>query len=213
MTEMCGGHTAAAIGHSKQDPAVRWALLLHDLGKPYCAEPDAAGVMHFYGHARRSAEMAEGIFRRLHGEKAFMERVCTLVQAHDAAPEPNRKSVRRWIGRYGQELLFQLLEVMEADCLAHVQTPVIQARYQTILDFSALVQQVLAEEHCFAIRDLAVNGRDVIAMGISPGPRVGELLHALLTEVLEERCPNERTALLHRLLELVNAGKGQNHAD
>ena len=206
-------HTAMAVGYGLQEPAVRWALLFHDLGKPCCMTRDADGSAHFYGHAGQSAEMAEAILRRLHGEKAFMERVCTLVREHDRGMEVNRKTVRRWISRFGQEQLFQLLAVMEADCLAHVQTPLIQARYKAVLDFTALARQVLAEECCFTLKDLAVNGRDILALGVSPGPSVGELLQGLLTEVLEDRCANEKGALLERLLELMATEKGQSHAD
>lgn len=105
------------------------------------------------------------------------------------------------------------MEVKRADCLAHVETPKSRARYEAVLEFTALTQQVLAEESCFSVRDLAVSGKDVLGLGVRPGPQVGQLLNWLLTEVLEERCSNARPELLRRLCEKLESGKGQNYAD
>lgn len=207
------GHTIEAVGHSAPDPLVRWALLLHDLGKPACFTLDAAGVGHFYGHPIYSEELTKNIFTRLHVDKATMEKVGKLVRHHDEDGLPNRKTVRRWINRYGSDLLFQLLEVKRADCLAHVKTQRSVARYNAVIEFTKLARQVLEEEQCFSVRDLAVNGKDVLAMGVHPGPQVGDLLERLLDDVLEERCCNERKALLQRMHEILESEKGRNHAD
>ncbi len=193
------GHTLEALGYSRPDPLVRWTLLCHDLGKPDCFTVDRQGVGHFYGHPARSAELAEGILRRLHADRETIETVRTLVACHDSGAPAERKNVRRWIGRFGPDTLLRLLEVQRADCLAHVMTPRAKARYENVMRFAALTRQVLREERCFSVRDLEVRGEDVLALGVQPGPEVGQLLQCLLTEVLEERCPNQRPALLARL--------------
>lgn len=202
------GHTIEALGYSRPEPLVRWALLLHDLGKPDCFTQDAQGIGHFYGHPLRSEELTRQIFDRLHGDRATTEAVSALVRHHDEGAPPERKTVRRWIGRFGPELLFALMEVKRADCLAHVETPKSRARYDAVLAFTALARQVLAEEQCFSLRDLAIGGKDVLAMGVSPGPQVGRLLETLLEEVLDDRCANEPRALKARLQALLDDEKG-----
>lgn len=211
------GHTLEALGRSRPDPVVRWALLLHDLGKPDCFTVDDWGIGHFYGHPRRSEELARQIFERLHADSATREAVCTLVRRHDEGAPADRRVVRRWIGRLGPDLLRKLLEVKQADGLAHADTPKARARYEAVLEFAALTDRVLEEEQCFTVRDLQISGRDVLAAGVQPGPQVGRMLQRLLEEVLEERCVNTKTALKQRMKEILCAfpqdEKGQYDAD
>jgi tRNA nucleotidyltransferase (CCA-adding enzyme) len=204
------GHTLEALGYSRPEPRIRWALLLHDLGKPECFTVDHRGVGHFYGHPARSEALARQCFARLHVDRATTEAVAALVGQHDAGAPVERKVVRRWLGRFGPELLLDLLEVKRADCLAHVDTPKSRARYQAVLDFTALTQVVLEEERCFSVKDLEISGKDILALGVQPGPQVGRLLEALLTEVLEDRCGNDRAALTARCREMLERN---DHAD
>jgi tRNA nucleotidyltransferase (CCA-adding enzyme) len=204
------GHTLEAISYSRREPLVRWALLFHDLGKPACFTLDDQGVGHFYGHPAKSEDLVRQCFARLHVDKATTEAVATLVRQHDAGAPVERKVVRRWIGRFGQSLLLDLLEVKRADCLAHVETPRSRARYQAVMDFTALTHQVLGEERCFSVKDLEISGKDILALGGKPGPQVGQILDALLTEVLEERCGNTTEELTARCRELL---EGNDHAD
>ncbi len=206
-------HTVAAVGFSEADAEVRWALLLHDLGKPDRFTRDENGEGHFRGHPARSEELARGIFARLRADRETTEAVCTLVRHHDDQIRPEKTVVRRWIGRYGPELLEKLLAVMRADILAHRDTEQSRDRYRRALEFTDLVHQVLKEESCFAVRDLAVSGSDVMAMGVPAGPRVGQILRSLLSDVLEERCANTSEALLDRLREMLTSEEGESHAD
>ena len=192
------GHTVEALGYSLPDPEIRWALLLHDLGKPACATTDERGISHFYGHPQRSAEMARDIFRRLRADRAATEAVCTLVTHHDAGAPVTRRGVRRQIHKFGPELLRKLLEVKRCDTLAHAQVPKCISRYEDILAFARLTEQVLEEESCFQVSDLAVKGSDLLSMNLAPGPQIGRILTLLLEDVLEERCKNEKAALLRQ---------------
>lgn len=201
------GHTVEAVAHSRPEKLVRWALLLHDLGKPDCSTVDDRGIGHFYGHPVRSAEMAREIFSRLHADRETAETVCTLVRHHDDGAPVTRKTVRRWLGRYGSTVLLALLEVKRADTLAHANTPAARERYRAVLAFTALTHQVLREETCFSVKDLDLTGRDLLALGMRPGPAVGQMLQRLLEDVWEERCPNRRQDLL------AQAQKGLEHAD
>ena len=198
-------HTLEALGKSGTDPMVRWALLLHDLGKPDCFTLDDRGVGHFYGHPRRSMELAEEIFERLRSEKKTRETVCLLVRDHDREAPATLKNARRWIAQYGPEVLPLLLEVKRCDCLAHVDTPKTRQRYDNLMEMTRLIGECMEREHCFTIRNLPVNGGDVMAMGIPAGPQVGRLLQELLDAVLDGACQPERQQLMDLLKKRVAA--------
>lgn len=195
-------HTLEALGKSQPEPMIRWALLLHDLGKPQCFTRDEHGTGHFYGHPHRSEEIAEELFRRLHPSGRMRDTVCTLVAHHDDDRPATEKNARRLVGTFGPELMTLLMEVRRCDILAHQDTPKTRMRYDNHLKMSGLIRQAIEESRCCKISDLEISGEDVLALGIPSGPRVGQLLRQLLDEVLEERCPNQRQALLVRLREL-----------
>lgn len=200
-------HTLEALGKSGPDPIVRWALLLHDLGKPDCFTLDDRGIGHFYGHPQRSMELAEQILDRFHGDKKTRDTICLLVRDHDREAPATIKNARRWIARYGRDNVRLLLEVKRCDCLAHVDTPKTRARYNNLMEMTRLIRECLETEQCFSVRDLPVKGGDVMALGVPAGPQVGRILERLLDGVLDGTCPPEREALLERLKQIINERK------
>lgn len=200
-------HTLEALGKSRPDPIVRWALLLHDLGKPDCFTLDDRGIGHFYGHPQRSMELAKQILDRFHGDKKTRDTICLLVRDHDREAPATIKNARRWIARYGRDNVRLLLEVKRCDCLAHVDTPKTRARYNNLMEMTRLIRECLETEQCFSVRDLPVKGGDVMALGVPAGPQVGRILEGLLEDVLDGACPPEREALLERLKQLINERK------
>ena len=200
-------HTLEALGKSRPDPIARWALLLHDLGKPDCFTLDDRGIGHFYGHPQRSMELAEQILDRFHGDKKTRDTICLLVRDHDREAPATIKNARRWIARYGRDNVRLLLEVKRCDCLAHVDTPKTRARYNNLMEMTRLIRECLETERCFSVRDLPVKGGDVMALGVPAGPQVGRILEGLLGDVLDGACPPEREALLERLKQLINERK------
>ena len=189
-------HSAAACEAVPAEPALRLAALLHDLGKPDCFFTDDAGVGHFYGHAERGAEIADALLRRLRFDNDSRERIGALVRYHDARIEPTERSVLRALRRFGADLFFDLTALKRADALAHAPGPDRDARVQRSADLERLGRALLEREACFSLRDLAVNGGDLLAAGLSPGPAVGQALNALLDAVTDGRVANERAALL-----------------
>lgn len=200
-------HTLEALGKSGPDPIVRWALLLHDLGKPDCFTLDDRGIGHFYGHPQRSMELAEQILDRFHGDKKTRDTICLLVRDHDREAPATIKNARRWIARYGRDNVRLLLEVKRCDCLAHVDTPKTRTRYNNLMEMTRLIRECLETEQCFSVRDLPVKGGDVMALGVPAGPQVGRILERLLDGVLDGTCPPEREALLERLKQVINERK------
>ena len=187
------GHAAHAVAAAPPDPVLRWVMLLHDLGKPQCFTLDEQGVGHFHGHHRPSAEMAEAVCRRLRFDKATAQRICMLVRYHDRPIPLTEKAIRRAMNQLGVEGLRQLCAVKRADNLA--QHPDYRGRQREINEGEAIMDELLAKDACFSLKQLAVNGRDMAALGLE-GPAIGQALQALLEAVMDGETDNDRTALL-----------------
>ena len=188
-------HTIHAVEAAPADVTLRLAMLLHDIGKPACKSTDEQGIDHFYGHPAVSAQMADEMLRALKFDSKTQERVLLLVERHDIQMPPRSQVIRRWLNRLGPEAFFQLLEVKRADNMGQAPEKV-QDRLVELDEIKAKAEQILAERQCLTLKDLAVDGRDVIAAGIEPGPEVGRVLEELLERVLSGEVPNEREVLL-----------------
>lgn len=193
------GHTMQALANAEHyhrfpdewaDGYVRMALLLHDIGKPDSKTTDENGYDHFYGHASVSAQKAEQVLRRLRYSNAFVGTVVELVAAHDVEFVPTKACARRLLNKFGVDQLQRLLKLRECDNRAH--TLEAWARFESnAVPFAAVLQQVLDEESAFSLKDLAINGKDLIAAGYKPGPQMGKLLNSLLDAVITEQCKND----------------------
>lgn len=186
-------HVAHVVEGVPGEVALRWAALLHDVGKPDCFTIDAAGCGHFYGHASASAELADAIMRRLKASTALREQVVTLVRLHMTEIPAEKKTVRRWLSRLGEETFFALMHLQEADMGSKgTGLPAEESRFVIPRQWA---REIMEENACLHLKDLAVNGRDLLALGYV-GPEIGQTLQKLLDLVLEEQLPNEKQALL-----------------
>lgn len=187
-------HSAAAMEHMPPESVLRLAALFHDVGKPERFTVDAQGVGHFYGHARRSAEIADAVAARLRLDRASRERIVTLIRHHDLIIEPEERAVKRALGRLTPDVFFQLLQLKRADNLA--QAPEYHTRQSDYDRLEAIARDIIAEQQCFCLRDLAVNGNDLRAAGMQPGKSLGSALELLLGAVIEGSVENEKSTLL-----------------
>ena len=187
------GHTAHAVAAAPPDPVLRWAMLLHDLGKPSCFTLDEQGVGHFHGHHRPSAEMAETVCRRLRFDRAAAQQICMLVRYHDRPIPLTERAIRRAMNQLGVEGLRQLCAVKRADNLA--QHPDYRGRQREINEGEAIMDELLRKDACFSLKQLAVNGWDMAALGLE-GPAIGQMLQTLLEAVMDGAADNDRDALL-----------------
>ncbi|MFR3920729.1 MAG: HD domain-containing protein [Dysosmobacter welbionis] len=186
-------HTLHAMEKVKPEPELRLTMLLHDIGKPNCFTVDGLGCGHFYGHPAESARMAEAMLGRLMAETVLRETVVQLVAWHDRNIPRTRPGVARALGALGERDLRRLLDVKRADNLA--QAPASRFLQGEIDRAECILDQLLVEGACISLRQLAVNGRDLLAMGLSC-PAVGQTLRELLNALLDDSLPNERHALL-----------------
>lgn len=195
-------HTLTAIGLAPAEATVRLALFFHDIGKPGCYKLDEDGVAHYLGHGWISAELAQTVMHRLRFDNATIHAVRELVFYHDATVSAQPKGMRRWLHKLGEEQLRRLLTVKKADALAHrpsTQSP----KLRQLEAITACMEQVLTMGQCYTLRQLAVDGRDLLALGLPPGAAVGRVLDELLRMVIEEQIENEAAALLAAASRLI----------
>ena len=189
-------HTAHVTAAVPPDQTLRWAALLHDVGKVPTFTLDEAGQGHFLGHAKVSAQMADGALLRLKAPTALRQRVVLLIEKHMNPIPSERKVLRRWLSRLGSETLEQLLQLQEADMGSKgTGIPEDSAQFTQIRQ---LMAQIEAENACLSIKDLAVDGHDLMALGYT-GKEIGQTLQKLLDQVLDETLPNEKAALLNAI--------------
>lgn len=186
-------HTAHVVGAVPGDLTLRWAALLHDVGKITTFTLDETGRGHFYGHAQMSAEAADTILRRLKAPTALREGVTALIRHHMTRLEEDKRLLKRRVRTLGWETVEQLLLLQEADMGSKGTGE--EQDFDQFRRIRALLEEIRAENACLRLQDLAVNGKDMMALGLR-GPDIGKTLNALLDAVLEERVPNDREALL-----------------
>ena len=190
-------HTARAVESVPPQLHLRWAALLHDIGKPDTCVIDEAGEGHYHGHAQKSAQMADAALLRLKAPTALRKQVTDLISRHMSPLEPDKHLLRRRLGKYGIQETWDLLALQKADYFA-TGTKEAPGPFPEI---AQIIEEILAEAACFSIRDLAINGNDLIELGFAPGPKLGQCLEMLLRLVQEDAIPNEKEALLRKAKE------------
>ena len=191
-------HTIRAVEAAPADGILRLTMLLHDIGKPSCKSTDEKGIDHFYGHPSAGAKLAGQMLRALKFDNKTRERVGILVEHHDVQIPCQDRSIRKWMGRLGTETFFQLLEVKRADGMGQ-DYELVKDRFVELEEMKAKAEEIVAQGQCLSLKDLSVNGKDVIAAGVVPGPEVGRVLNKLLERVMNGDAANQRQELLKLL--------------
>lgn len=190
-------HTALAVENVPPDPVLRVTMLLHDCGKPLARTTDEEGIGHYRGHQAISASLAEETLNRLRFDHAAAERIVKLVKAHDIPLSTERKLLLRRLNEFGEKDLRALFLVHRADRIATGTRNPDHAREHCI-ELNQALDRLLSERPCFSLKDLQVNGTDLLARGFR-GKQIGEALQHLLDQVIDGALPNERSALLASL--------------
>ncbi|MBI5045092.1 MAG: HD domain-containing protein [Candidatus Levybacteria bacterium] len=203
-------HTTDVFDHNifslkfcpSSDPIVRFATLIHDIGKPRVATKDENGYVIFHNHEIVGAKMAHEICERLRFSKKERERITKLIRWHMFTVDEHitDSAVRRFIRRVGTENVKDMMDLRIGDRLGGgTQT----AESWRLKLFKKRVEEQLAPAP-FSVNDLAIDGNDIMKeLKIKPGRQIGELLQKLFEEVDEDLSKNTREYLLKRLKELV----------
>ena len=186
-------HSLKALEQSKNELHIRLALFLHDIGKPFVAHFDEKGEQHYYSHPKKSAELTEKILTRLRFDNDTKEKVLTLVRMHDTPimldkeDSPSKKRLKRILSQIGVDLTYDLVEIKRCDNSS--QNP---EYYRGDVFYKAtydMLDEIINGDECFSIKDLKINGNDLIAIGFK-GKDIGKALQKCLDGVIAEKVQN-----------------------
>lgn len=195
-------HITHSVGYIKNEPVLRVSMFFHDIAKPLVVTEDANGTRHFKGHQQVSAEIAQGVLRRLKYPNSFIDSCVKLVLYHDVRFSGSKRQVKRLMNKIGSELMPPLFQVMLADLFSQSDY-MRQEKLSSVLTAEKQYRQILKEDECFSLKELKVDGNDLIKSGITDGKTIGAILNTLLDEVIDEKIPNKKTALLKRAEQLI----------
>ncbi|MGN0447148.1 MAG: CCA tRNA nucleotidyltransferase [Acutalibacteraceae bacterium] len=186
-------HTAVVTESIKPLPHLRLAAFFHDIGKPFCFSVGNDGQGHFYSHPKKSAEITDETLKNLRCDNKTRETVVALVKAHDTPIEETEKFIKRRLNVLGETLFFDLILLQRADTMG--LAPKYQSRKDHFQKLEKIARQILSEKQCFSLKDLSVNGNDLITLGLK-GKEIGDTLKSLLEAVIDGKVENEKLKLI-----------------
>ena len=196
-----GEHIMHTVRNTPPDLVLRWAALLHDVGKPCTSSTDSNGIIHFYGHHRESRRIANDVLHRLRMDNDTIRDIVVLIENHDVRIDASAPAVKRMMAKTGPVLFQKLLLLQTADNRA--KSPACFAEKKKKLDaVEELYEAVISANEPYRVCDLVINGRDLLKSGYRPGRAVGEALRQLTEEVIINPALNNRAYLLRRAAEM-----------
>ena len=199
-------HTIVAIKNIPNNAVLRWTMLLHDLGKPNTKTFDENGIGHFYSHGRVSEEMANKILNRLKFDNKSINKITRLIRVHDYRINKEEKSVRKAIAKIGDDIFLDLIKVQRADDSA--KNPTVKEGYvEKSYEIERIYYKIKEKQQCISKKDMKINGRDLIEIGITEGKQIGKMLDMLFKFVVEAPEMNDKD----KLIKVVRRKLGSEH--
>lgn len=194
-------HTTAAVANIEPDNLLRMVMLLHDIGKPLALRTDENGRDHFKGHNHFSAVLAKTALKRLKYPTKFIEDAVTLIEYHDVRFSDSKKQIKHVMNIIGIENFKRLMKIQKADILA--QSKYMQDAKLKNLNLACYTfEGILRRNECYKIKDLKINGSDLIHLGITDGKTIGDILEILLDNVIDETIKNDSIDLKIKAFEI-----------
>ncbi len=200
-----GEHILHALINTPADLILRWAALLHDIGKPCCLSHDHNGIIHFYGHHRESMSIADNILTSLRLNPDMIHDIVILIEYHDVRIDASLPSIKRIMSRMGEKQFQALLLLQEADCKA--KNPIyISEKIEKLQNLHKLFKTIIEELQPYKISDLAINARDLSKLKYKAGREITDTLRTLLEDVIINPALNNHQYLIKRAKNLKNRG-------
>ena len=190
-----GKHTIESLKHIPKDPILRYSMLFHDLGKPVCKTTDTNGIDHFRNHQLESVKIATNIMKRWKFDNHSISLIKRYVEHHDYRFHTTEKSIRKAIAKIGVDLFPNFFYIKKADLAA-------QSNYQkeeklnTLHLVESIYTHIINNNQCLSTKDLAINGKHLLDIGIPSGPAIGNTLNTLLELVLDDPSLNTVESLI-----------------
>lgn len=192
-----GEHILHAMLAVEPDKVLRLGMLFHDIGKPQTLTIDENGITHNKMHPVVGEKMTRNILRRLKFDNDTVDKVCKIVLYHDQDIALTDTGVRRAMNRMGEDIFPLIIAVHRADISAQSDYKK-QEKLEKLGYIEKTYKDICSRKEAVSLKDLAINGSDLIALGMKPGRQIGEVLHELLELVLEEPVLNQKEELLER---------------
>jgi len=196
-----GEHIMHTVKGTPRDYVLRWAALLHDVGKPMCSSTDNNGIIHFYGHHRESRMIADDILHRYGIDRDAARDILMLVENHDVRIDPSVIPVKRMMCRMGAELFDKLMLLQAADNMAK-DPKYFPEKYSRISAAQKIAKDIAASGEPYSYSQLVINSRDLQKRGIRPGRETNEIMRRLMDEVIADPSANRQDHLLRRAREM-----------
>ncbi len=185
---------------------MKMAALFHDIGKPEMFFVGKDGIGHMYGHPLKGEEMVREIMKRLKADRFTSDRVALLVRHHDLLFRTDEKLLKKWLNKFGEEILLEILHLKHADNIA---TGNMSKELEDMFnEVEEMIVRIVEAGECFSLKDLAIGGRDLLeleeAKEKTEGPWVGDVLNMILDEVIDGKLENERSGLLARAEAIID---------
>ena len=188
------GHICLSVENVRPQWQMRLTMLLHDIGKSLAKTTDDNGVDHFKGHQKISADLAAPILKRFKISNELYDRVMLIIPIHDIHIGIKKKNIKKWLNRLGEQGVRDLIEVKRADKLG--QNPKMTGEeLQNLVTTESLVDEIIANAEPYSVKDLKINGFDLINLGFK-GKEIGDILSAVLEMVIDGKLENEKDILL-----------------
>lgn len=200
-------HCLHALGSlpAAAPPCVRHAVLLHDIGKPRTFVMGQDGNGHFYGHEEVGARLFKEAYRRLRWSSSELRVMEYLIRHHDGPIDPTPRGIRRALAKISAcvaprredalRVFDWLLQLKYADTVSHAPRATDKRLHELALVREGL-EAAIEGGVTFCLKDLALNGSDVVSLGVPAGPRVGSMLRAALGAVVDGEVENDHAALM-----------------
>lgn len=187
-------HSLIALKNTEKDKTLRLAIFFHDIGKPFTLKFDEQGIGHFKTHNIKGTEITRSVLKRLKYDRKTILDVTWLIYHHDQKLSTDRPSVKHYINIYGAELLIMLMKIQLADNSAKKEKR--SKRYTDAEMILKTINDILSKNECCTTAQLDINGKDILALGVRSGEKIGEILNSLLELVITEKCLNKKDLLL-----------------
>ena len=188
-------HTAHSVSNIEPSPHLRMTMLLHDIGKPSTLKTDKQGISHFKTHPYVGKQMAERILRCLRFSNKDISYICRLIEQHDNRFPANERTVKKFISKYGKDFFKDYIKIRKADTLAQSDYKR-EEKLKTISEIKNIGDKVIKSDVPLNLKDLEINGNDLIEMGFADDA-IGKTLNEILTLVLENKLENTKSELMN----------------
>lgn len=192
-------HTTTAVSNIEPDLILRTVMLFHDIGKPLAKTTDKNGRDHFHNHPRYSAELTKIALERLKYPTNFIKDVVTLLMYHDERKVKNKSEVKMLLNKIGDENFERLLKIQKADILAQ-SNYLRESKLDDVATAEFLYKKVKSNNECYTLKQLKINGSDLIHLGITNGIQIGNILNTLLQDVINDKIENQKDVLIEQAL-------------